>query len=85
MFISIKQKLAIIDIRDDNNLVDKLKVEFPGVSILFMVSSVTNRKDLHHAYTMIVKNFGNIHIIVNAAGILNEHNPQQTLDINVVR
>lgn len=76
--------MAIIDIADHHNVVRQLKIDFPNVIILFMEACVANRKELELAYRTILLKFGNVDVIVNAAGILDEHKIQPTIDINAV-
>lgn len=57
---------------------------FTKSQIIYIKTDVSDKKQLEDAYKNIIDKFETIDIVVNSAGIFNDHNIEQTLNVNIV-
>lgn len=80
------QNIAIIDIQDKQSAVlKKLNDEFTAKYIIYIKTNVGQQAQLIESFKHIVEKFGNIDIVINAAGIFNDKDVNQTMTVNAVR
>lgn len=80
------QNLAIIDIQDQQSeVLKKLNNEFTAKYIIYIKTNVGHQSQLVESFKHVVEKFGSIDIVINAAGIFNDKDVNQTLTVNAVR
>ncbi|CAL1676900.1 unnamed protein product [Lasius platythorax] len=79
------KSVAIIDLPTSNgeNAATTLENEFGKSRAVFIACDVTKAEDLEKAFKRVVDTFETLDILINNAGILNEHKWEQLIDINV--
>ncbi|XP_029163696.1 15-hydroxyprostaglandin dehydrogenase [NAD(+)]-like isoform X2 [Nylanderia fulva] len=79
------KSVAIIDLPTSNgeNAATTLKKEFGKSRAVFIACDVAKAEDLEKAFNRVIDAFETLDILINNAGILNEHNWHQVIDINV--
>lgn len=82
-YISVRQKVAIIDLQDNLEEIVILRAAFPSQHLLLIKMDVANQKGMEATYEEIVKTFGQLDIVVNVAGLFNDQDIQRTLSVNL--
>ncbi|CAL1688486.1 unnamed protein product [Lasius platythorax] len=79
------KSVAIIDLPTSNgeNAATTLENEFGKGRAFFIACDVTKAEDLEKAFKRVVDAFETLDILINNAGIFNEHKWEQLIDINV--
>ncbi|XP_029174260.1 15-hydroxyprostaglandin dehydrogenase [NAD(+)]-like [Nylanderia fulva] len=77
--------VAIIDLPTSNgeNAAAMLEKEFGKGRAVFIACDVAKVEDLVKAFNRVIDEFDTLDILINNAGILNEHNWHQMIDINI--
>lgn len=75
--------VSIVDISEGNSM-EKLSKDFSSKQILFIKTDVTKEHDLVNAFDKTVEAFGNLDIVVNNAGIVDEINWEKSLNVLLV-
>lgn len=73
-----------MDIAQIDEHLDYLKKTFAKCEIIYIKTDVSDKKQLEDAYKSIITKFGIIDIVVNSAGIFNDHKIEETLNVNIV-
>ncbi|XP_015904080.1 15-hydroxyprostaglandin dehydrogenase [NAD(+)] [Parasteatoda tepidariorum] len=79
-------RVVVADINEEKGkeFVRQLTSTFGTSKILFHLCDVTKQDDYKAVFDFTLKEFKRIDVLVNNAGILNEHHPQRMLNINVL-
>ncbi|EZA55494.1 hypothetical protein DMN91_001992 [Ooceraea biroi] len=77
--------VAIIDLCTSNgeSVAATFENEFGKGRVMFVACDVTKDEDLQKAFKKVISIFQGLDIVINNAGILNDHDWKQTIDINV--
>ncbi|XP_070564466.1 15-hydroxyprostaglandin dehydrogenase [NAD(+)]-like [Ptychodera flava] len=77
--------VSVLDIDDGGgkDVCERLKASYGEDKAIYVHCDVTSKTDFKNAFEMTKANFGNVDILCNNAGILDEFNWESTLDINV--
>lgn len=79
------QKLAIIDVQDkQTEVLKQLNDDYSDKYIVYVKTNVAEYEQLIESFAHVVQKFGHIDIVINAAGIFNDKNVNETLTVNVV-
>lgn len=84
------QGLALFDLHEPAERIEKLKAEFPSVPIIFIKADITNAQEVDAAVGQVVDQLGSVDILITFAGIVSCHptlevSPEEwrrTLDVN---
>lgn len=76
--------MALFDVCDSRNVVEDLSSQFIGKRISFQEVDVRNRSEVKSAFEKVFTDFGGVDIVINAAGIIDEQNPDNTIAVNLV-
>lgn len=80
------QNLAIVDIQPKpNDLLDEFKAEHPQIRIVYFECDISVKDEIESTFDSIGSIFQSVDILINAAGIFNDKNVEQTFKVNVVR
>lgn len=78
------KKVAILDIQSEDEAKNLLANHVPETKYIYFQINVASKNEIEDCYKEIMTSFKRIDIVVNVAGIFNDKNVQQTLDINIV-
>jgi len=78
------QKVALLDIDYYHEYLENLKDDFPKREVIFHKTDVTKADDVQRAFKEVAHKFKHIDIVITCAGILDEHNYEDMLNINLV-
>lgn len=76
--------MAIVDICDSSNALKELQKSFSDRKIILINADVTNKGSVESAFKEVLKEFISIDIVIGSAGILNEKNYEQMIQVNLV-
>lgn len=76
--------MAVFDIVDENAFLYDLRSKYPNNKVIYYKVDVRSKTDLQQSFSQVLQQFGCIDFVVNGAGIINEHNIEDTLHINLV-
>ncbi|XP_029156460.1 15-hydroxyprostaglandin dehydrogenase [NAD(+)]-like [Nylanderia fulva] len=79
------KSVAIIDLPTSNgeNAATTLEKEFGKGRAVFIACDVSKAEDLEKAFKKVIDTFETLDIVINNAGILNEHKWEQTINVNI--
>lgn len=76
--------MAIFDILYCAASVEKLKEQYAKKLVMFRKTDLRDKLEVERSFIEIKRIFGHIDIVVNSAGIIDEQNFQNTIDVNLV-
>nr|XP_022908080.1 15-hydroxyprostaglandin dehydrogenase [NAD(+)]-like [Onthophagus taurus] len=77
--------VALVDINDiDGNKVSKELNQIYPNKIIFIKTNVSDKNQVKEAFETAIKEFGNLDIVLNNAGVVNEFEPNKCYDVNIV-
>lgn len=84
--LKVGGKVALLDINEaaGKGLVENLEKTFGKERTLFVCCNIQSKEQLNAAFKKTVDTFGGIDILCNNAGILNEKEWEQTVNINLI-
>lgn len=77
-------KIAMLDVNYYEEEMTKLYEDFPAQEVFFHLTDVTKKRDIESGLREILFRFGGIDILLTCAGILDEQNVDEMIDINLV-
>lgn len=79
------QNLAIVDIQSSpNEQLDQFIRGYPLTKICYVQADITDETVLRTTFNRINEIFESIDVLINAAGVFNDRNIEQTFKVNVV-
>lgn len=77
-------KLGVIDVHEDLQKETILGNSSPDLIFVYQKASVIEKEHLEKVLEQVKTKLGQIQILINAAGIVDEQNPERTFSINTV-
>lgn len=77
--------MAVLDLTNTDNVVDKLSGQYPNQKVYFIKTDVTSNDNVRQSFTKAVEIFKYIDVLIGNAGILDESKPEKTVQVNLVR
>lgn len=78
------QKIALLDTVICEETMTNLHETFPQMTIIFHAVDVTCKTELENGFQEVMNKFKSIDYVVACAGVLDEVNYKQTIDVNLV-
>lgn len=69
---------------DPQDAIHELKDEFPRNAVRFYKVDVRNKVEMEDAFKKVVEIFGNVDVMANIAGIINENRIEDVIRVNLV-
>lgn len=78
------QNVAVLDIVDNNNAIEKLRSEIKNENVMFIKTDVASKQQVQAAFTKVADKFKFVDLVIANAGILNEQDYERTIGVNLV-
>lgn len=78
------QNVAVLDIVDKNNAIDKLRSDSNNDNVMFIKTDVASKQQVQTAFNKVVDKFKFIDMVIANAGIMDEQDYEKTIGVNLV-
>ncbi|XP_053953649.1 alcohol dehydrogenase-like [Anastrepha ludens] len=76
--------LGILDVVEDNEKIGTLQALNKAANVFYIKTDLTDVDNIEHAFTAAHDTMGRFDIVVNGSGIMNEHEIERTIKINLL-
>lgn len=79
---SLLQNVAVLDIVDNNNAIEKLRSE--NQNVMFIKTDVASKQQVQTAFTKVADKFKFVDLVIANAGVFNDQDYEKTIGVNLV-